>query len=30
MTIDTKSGKGRTKGRGVGLAAVRGLALALV
>ncbi|MEU0583760.1 sensor histidine kinase [Streptomyces sp. NPDC006132] len=30
MTIDTKSGNGRTKGRGVGLAAVRGLALALV
>ncbi|MER6709782.1 sensor histidine kinase [Streptomyces sp. NPDC000877] len=30
MTIDTKSGNGRTKRRGVGLAAVRGLALALV
>ncbi|MFJ8590185.1 sensor histidine kinase [Streptomyces sp. NPDC093598] len=30
MTIDTKSGNGRTTGRGIGLAAVRGLALALV
>ncbi|AXE85417.1 sensor histidine kinase [Streptomyces sp. Go-475] len=30
MTIDTKSGNGRTQGRGVGIAAVRGLALALV
>ncbi|WP_081238228.1 sensor histidine kinase [Streptomyces viridosporus] len=30
MTIDTKSGDGRTGGRGIALAAVRGLALALV
>ncbi|MFF9218756.1 sensor histidine kinase [Streptomyces viridosporus] len=30
MTIDTKSGDGRTGGRGVALAALRGLALALV
>ncbi len=30
MTIDTKNGNGRTKGRGMALAAVRGLALALV
>ncbi|GAB2740866.1 sensor histidine kinase [Streptomyces bullii] len=30
MTIDSKNGSARTKGRGIGLAAVRGLALALV
>ncbi|MEU9349472.1 sensor histidine kinase [Streptomyces griseoloalbus] len=30
MTIDSKSGNGRTKGRGIALAAVRGLALSLV
>ncbi|MFJ8469173.1 sensor histidine kinase [Streptomyces swartbergensis] len=30
MTIDTKSGNGRTKGRGIGLAAIRGLGIALV
>ncbi|CAL9438013.1 hypothetical protein SUDANB176_02189 [Streptomyces sp. enrichment culture] len=30
MTIDTKSGNGRTEGRGIALAAVRGLALSLV
>jgi signal transduction histidine kinase len=30
MTIDTKSGNGRTKGRGIGLAAMRGLGIALV
>jgi signal transduction histidine kinase len=30
MTTDTENGDGRTTGRGIGLAAVRGLALALV
>ncbi|GAB2840483.1 sensor domain-containing protein [Streptomyces deserti] len=30
MTIDSKNGNGRTTGRGIGRAAVRGLALALV
>ncbi|MEU7468219.1 sensor histidine kinase [Streptomyces sp. NPDC044984] len=30
MTDDTKNGQGRTKGRGIALAAIRGLALALV
>jgi signal transduction histidine kinase len=30
MTTDTKNGQGRTKGRGIALAAIRGLALALV
>ncbi|MEU6182497.1 sensor histidine kinase [Streptomyces coeruleorubidus] len=30
MTIDTKSVNGRTKGRGIGLAAMRGLGIALV
>ncbi|GGV68473.1 sensor histidine kinase [Streptomyces griseoloalbus] len=30
MTIDSKSGSGRTMGRGIALAAVRGLALSLV
>ncbi|MEU6471867.1 sensor histidine kinase [Streptomyces massasporeus] len=30
MTMDTKNGSGRTTGRGIGLAAVRGLALSLV
>ena len=30
MTMDTKNGSGRTTGRGIGLVAVRGLALALI
>jgi signal transduction histidine kinase len=30
MTMDTKNGTGRTTGRGIGIAAVRGLALSLV